>query len=84
MFEWILKRELSFPIGTLIYFLWNTVDIVLLKKTNQVLLIGGGEEENSFAGFGQIVPIVMVFAVAYPICDVLQGEWVGSSDEFQF
>jgi len=50
IFEWILKREISFSIGTLVYFLWNAVDIVLLKKANQILLVSG-EDEESFAAF---------------------------------
>lgn len=76
-FEWVLKREVSFPVGTLTYFIWNGIDIVLLKKANEVLV--GGGKEKSFAAFGQIVPIVMVFAVAFPICDVLQGALIEPS-----
>jgi hypothetical protein len=29
---------------------------------------------ENFAAFGQIVPMVMISAVVFPICDVLQGE----------
>jgi hypothetical protein len=42
------------------------------------LLVGGGEGE-SLAAFGQMMPIVMVFAVAFPICDVIRGEFTESS-----
>lgn len=71
--EWAHERELSFLLGTLIYFLWNMIDIILLKLTNKVLLIGGGDEEHNFGAFGQIVPIVMVAALVFPIYDTLQG-----------
>jgi hypothetical protein len=71
--QWLYHRELSFPIATWIYFIWNAIDIGLLKKTNTVLLAGGGDEEKIFGAFGQIVPIVMGAALAFPIYDVWQG-----------
>ena len=53
--QWLYHRELSFPVGTWIYFLWNTIDVGHLKQTNTDLLAGGGEEEQNFGAFGQIV-----------------------------
>jgi hypothetical protein len=42
------------------------------------LLVGGGEGE-SLAAFGQMIPIVMVFAVTFPIYNVIRGEFTESS-----
>ena len=73
LLRWLYVRELSFPLGTWIYFTWNTIDLWLLKNTNSVLLIDTGSEEWNFAAFGQIVPIVMVASFLYPIFDLTEG-----------
>lgn len=79
--RWLLDTELSFPIGSLIYFLWNTVDVFLLKQTNEVLLLGDGvAEENTIDAFGQIIPIVMAFAMIFPITDTMDGKEIQIQD----
>jgi hypothetical protein len=60
------------PVFTIVYFIWNLVDLIGLKIANQATL--NVDYENKIEGFGQIVPVVLLILPALALWDLWTGE----------